>query len=453
MKQLLTFAILFASTYTAFSQSLNYTDLGILFSQNENYGTARFEAMGGAFGALGGDVSATLINPAGGVVSKNNLFSITVGNRNTDQNVNYYGDNFKNQDDFFNLTQAGAILSFDSDFSSDWNRFAVSINYSIKKDFNGAYALSNGDYLKYYEHENDTGTNKTQFLNSINHEFNNSFEGETATYNLGFSAVHQNRLYVGGSLNFHDINFTQTTHLKETNEDNNGNALNSYNLTNTQMQGNGFSLSLGFIYKLNNNFRLGLTYETPTWYEEVIEQYYDRLTMNEISNLNLGSFYDIIDDGPNSFRFKTPGRITASGAFIFGKKGLLSVDYTYKDFKNIKYRESDPTLVEANQSFSNTLRSTHALNIGTEWRFDRMSVRGGYHYEKNPNLPNAFGGNTNKDNLRGFTLGLGYNLGNTKFDLSYRKSESMDFYTLNNPGDIKIDNNTSRVSATITFNL
>ena len=453
MKQLLTLAIFIASTYTAFSQSLNYTDLGILFSQNEHYGSARFEAMAGAFGALGSDVSSITINPAGGVVSKKNSFSVTLGNRNTDNNIGYYGDNFNNQDNYFNITQAGAVLSFDSEYDSDWSRFALSFNYSMKKDFSNSYNLSNGQYLKYYEHENDTKVNKTQFLNSIDHNFSNSFEGETSVYNFGFSAVHQNKLFVGASINFHDINFTQTTHLEEGNEDNNGNILNAYNLTDTSMQGNGFSLSLGFIYKLNNNFRFGLAYETPTWYEEIVEQYYDRLTMNRISNLNLSPYYDVIDDYPNSFRFKSPGRVTASGAYIFGKKGLISADYTYKDYKNIKYRESDPTLLKANQSFSDNLRATHALNIGTEWRFDNMSVRGGYHYEKNPNLVSAYGGNTNKDNLRGFTLGLGYNFGNAVFDLSYRKSETISYYTLNNPGDTTVNNNSSRISGTITFNL
>ena len=453
MKQLLTFTLLFTSTYLTFSQSLNYTDLGILFSQNENYGTARFESMAGAFGALGSDVSSITINPAGGAVSKRNLFSVTAGNRSTDYNINYYNKNFNNQESFFNLTQAGAVISFESSFSKNWSRFALSFNYSVKKDFNGSYNLNNGEYLKYYQHENDTRTNKTEFLNSLEHNFTNSFDGETSVYNFGFSAVHLNKLFVGAAINFHDINFTQTTLLDESNQDTNGNILTSYNLTNTYMQGNGFSLSLGFIYKLHNNFRFGLAYETPAWYEEIIEEYYDKLTMNGINNLDLDPYIDVIDDYPNSFRFKSPGKITASSAFIFGKRGLISIDYSLRNFKNIKYRENDRTLLEANQSFSNTLRNTHALNIGTEWRFDRISLRGGYHYEKNPNLLFAYGGNTNKDNIRGITLGMGYNFGNTKFDLSYRKSETFDYYTLNNPGDTKINNNSSRVSATITFNL
>jgi hypothetical protein len=34
------------------------------FSKTQIYGSSRFEAMGGAFGALGADLSASQINPA-----------------------------------------------------------------------------------------------------------------------------------------------------------------------------------------------------------------------------------------------------------------------------------------------------------------------------------------------------------------------------------------------------
>ena len=40
----------------------------IRYSQNEVQGTARFRALSGAFGALGGDMSAVNINPASSAV-------------------------------------------------------------------------------------------------------------------------------------------------------------------------------------------------------------------------------------------------------------------------------------------------------------------------------------------------------------------------------------------------
>ena len=42
-------------------------------------GTARFESMAGAFGALGGDLSAININPASSSVFNDNEYSISLG--------------------------------------------------------------------------------------------------------------------------------------------------------------------------------------------------------------------------------------------------------------------------------------------------------------------------------------------------------------------------------------
>ena len=41
-------------------------------------GTARFESMGGAFGALGGDISSINTNPASGAVFIDNEFGFTM---------------------------------------------------------------------------------------------------------------------------------------------------------------------------------------------------------------------------------------------------------------------------------------------------------------------------------------------------------------------------------------
>jgi len=450
MKRILALAIGIASTYTAYSQSLNYNDLGVLFSKDDNYGTARFEAMSGAFGALGGDISSFGINPAGSAVAIKSTFGVTLGNRNTEYISNYYRNSTSTEDDFFNITQAGGILSFDSAFSSDWNRFALTFNYRIKKDFSGFHAAEgNSQYLIYNEHVADPKTIKTQFDRSLD-QYNSSYiDGKSSVFSLGFSSVHQNKLYVGASLNFHDLEFYREHLFNEVNDDIDGNILDVENYTESYIQGTGFSIGLGFIYKLNQNIRFGLAYETPTWYQEVLEDYYDELLMKRVENLGIPEDFDVI--GPESYlyKFKSPSRFTASGAYVIGKQGLISVDYTYKDFKNIKY--SGGNFTNTNTNFSNDYRNTHALNIGTEWRFDNLSVRGGYHYEKDPNL--LLGSNTNNDNVQGFSAGLGYNFGNMKIDLSYSKSNNNEYYTIYQNSDLNIENNTSRISGTVTFSL
>ena len=51
----------------------------LLLSGENSQGTARFESMGGAFGALGGDLSSININPAGSSVYNDNEYGITLG--------------------------------------------------------------------------------------------------------------------------------------------------------------------------------------------------------------------------------------------------------------------------------------------------------------------------------------------------------------------------------------
>ena len=62
MKKLLMLCIGLVSSSFILAQDI--TD-AVRYSMDEIQGTARFKAMSGAFGALGGDMSSVNINPAG----------------------------------------------------------------------------------------------------------------------------------------------------------------------------------------------------------------------------------------------------------------------------------------------------------------------------------------------------------------------------------------------------
>ncbi|HBI40141.1 MAG TPA: hypothetical protein DDY16_04255, partial [Tenacibaculum sp.] len=321
-------------------------------------------------------------------------------------------------------------------------------------NFNSFYRVAgNSQFLYNSEHLDDLEINKNQFDRSLEQDFSVEKRGKSSVINFGLSAVHDNKLFAGVSLNFHDLNLNRISHLIEKNDDRNGNILIADNLIDSYIQGNGFSLGLGFIYKFNHNIRFGLAYETPTWFNEIQEDYAEDLIHEEVKDLDFFKTRAVPIEEGTIYRFRTNSRITASGAYIIGKQGLISFDYTYKDYPNIKYRENNSDFIETNQNFSSNYRATHSFNLGTEWRFDRLSIRGGYHYSKNPNLLVAIGGNTNDDNIRGFSTGLGYDFGNMKIDLSYSKFENQEFESIYNPGDIILDNDTSRISGTLTINL
>ena len=62
---------------------------------NELNGTARFVGMGGAMGALGGDISVRGSNPAGIGIFRSNDFSVSFGLNNTATASTFNGSSMK----------------------------------------------------------------------------------------------------------------------------------------------------------------------------------------------------------------------------------------------------------------------------------------------------------------------------------------------------------------------
>jgi hypothetical protein len=149
------------------------------------------------------------------------------------------------------------------------------------------------------------------------------------------------------------------------------------------------------------------------------------------------------------YKLKTPAKTTTSFAYIFENKGLISIDYVYKNYRTMKLSNGFPT---ENQFLRENLRDTHTVNIGSEWRFKAWSIRGGYQYKQSP-YKNAL----NSDNSKGYSLGAGYTFRNTRFDLAYQNKSHTEAYTFYpqyttiNAADLNIDNRV--ITATLTFNL
>ena len=440
MKKFFIAAIFTFTAFTSFSQSLSYQDLAILFSQDDKNGTARFTAMSGAFGALGGDISSMNVNPAGLSVFNNSSFSGTLNSRNTEIKSNYYGANLINQNQFTNLSQAGAVLVFDSAYKSDWSKFAVGINYRITKDFNNSFlAQGNSGVATFTEYPLDTNNPALVYGIADEQRFNNTFAGELSEVNFGFSSVYDQKLHVGLGLNFYDLNFNQQSTLTEFNSDVNGNELDVNLYQDNFTTGTGFSANLGFIYRANQSFRFGLSYQTPTWFSEIIQDVNyafdrDNFIDNTFGNGDVDYFiendeyFESLGFEISNYRLRTPSKLTASTAFIFGKNGLLSLDYTNKNYKGITLSEDN--FSAQNQAFQNDFRNTHNLNIGTEWRLDKFSVRGGYSYEQTPFENNNFnpGSALQLDDVTGYSFGAGYNFGNFKVDFAYSNSNRTGAY-------------------------
>ena len=436
--------------YFSNAQTMGYTDLGELFSKESINGTARFNGMSGAFGALGGDISAIETNPAGAAVFTKSEFSASVNLKTIKTNASFYGINMQSENDKFDLSQAGGVMVFQSNNqNSGWGKFALAFNYQVLNDFENFWmAKGNSGSAPI----SDVYDPNLDYDISEGHYFENLTDGNTKKYTFSLAAEYNSNLMVGFSLNTYDTHYYQNVLTEEYNKDTAGIKFDISQNQELNTYGSGISLNFGLISKATDNLRLGLAYQSPIWYalsEEFLE--FDAAIFE--NNINITNEYPINDtySGTSGYDYnlKTPSKITGSIAYIFDKSGLISLDYIYKDYSNIKLSKGNFT--NENKTFKSDLEGSGELRIGTEWRFGPMSVRGGYHYEKNP-YKYAY----STDDIDGFSVGAGFKFRGGKLDVSYQKDTNTAAYSFYNNASVnaaELDINTSKVTATLVLNL
>ncbi len=426
------------------AQVINYNQVGVLFTGDDNNGTARYNAMGGAFGALGGDISGVDINPAGLAVFKKTQFSTTLGILSTDISTNFYGNPFDTSNSKLELTQLGGVFVLNGSRHVGAKKIAIGFNYSRSKDFESSWSSigSSGfaPITDFYDPD-------LLYPNAEEQTFSNFTDGSNDKMVITFASQPNDKLYVGASIITHNLDYYQSTIAKEFNSDDDGNTFDVSAEQELFTDGNGVSFSVGLIAKPSQEIRLGVTYQSPTWYELSEESivYEDELFFNEQLDPSNGVPTRNIFD----FRLTTPSRVTGSFAYLFGKEGLVSFDYTYKNYKNIELRPGNEFTNE-NQNFNTDLKATSQFKVGGEWRIDNVSLRGGYFYEESP-----YDDAIDTDHITGYSFGVGFKLnGGMKLDLAYQNRTNTDVYNfLNTDGadPVELDINNDKITATLVF--
>lgn len=445
MKRIFLLTAMLSIAYITNAQTLSYNDIGVLFAKEKIDGTARFNAMSGAFGALGGDLSAIEINPAGAAVFLKSEFAFSLGINNTESNTTFYGTSLLNENDNTNINQAGGVFVFKTNYDrSGWNNFAFAVNYTLLNDFSDAWlARGNSGYAPltdFYDPD-------VNYPNSEGHEMENYLDGQNRKYSFTIASQYEDNLYVGFSLNTYDIEHLQRVLVNEYNADDAGNTFDVSLLQELYTFGDGVSFNFGLISKPSENVRLGVAYQSPIWYslsEDFIDDGIEVIENNDLvvdENRQVSAF---------DYKLRTPSKITGSFAYIFERQGLISIDYTFKNYKNIELKNGD--FIYENQQFNSELETVGELRIGTEWRFDNLSIRGGYHFEKNP-----YKYGLDSESIEGFSLGAGFKFRGGKFDLAYQKSDYSAPYNFYPTYDVIENTNlnidTSKVTATLVLNI
>ncbi len=452
------------SSWVINAQIMSQTDVTLLLSMEENNGTARYNAMSGAFGALGGDLSAGDVNPAGLSIFKNSQTTVTFGLRNTDIGASFEGNSNTFDDSYFNLTQAGGVLVFDGNNSSNWTKFALGVNYTLAKDFENLYSVEGNSGISDIEiiEFPDLGINFLDdpylnfdgditndiFYDNVDYQFfRNITNGQNEKITFTLAAEYNEKLHLGLSIVTHSIDSYQQTLFEHGSNDGNGNTFDASYLQELRTFGEGVGASFGILLKPTKITRFGFTYQTPTWYN-ITDEFIDDLEISVSNDPEL--FIARNDLSAADYKFTTPSRFTGSFAYLFGREGLISFDYTYKDYQNIKLRPTNEFSAE-NQELSEILKGTSQFKVGAEWRLDNISLRGGYFYEESP-----FEDALDSDNIEGFSAGIGFKFGNTKFDLAYQHTENTGVYNFANANNFpgaELDFNNDRFTATLVIGL
>jgi len=507
MKKLNLLVISALATFTIQAQDISDA---LRYSQDEIQGSARFRALSGAFGALGGDMSAVNINPAGSAVFSQSHASFTLSNVATSNDTQYFNGFNNTSDSNFDVNQGGASFVFASRSDSPWKKFTVGIAYDRTNNYDdnwNAIGLNTNDdgnfsnsiasyfydyangknirlqdislngrnvedayesigrqfgfghqqaFLGYqaYILESDTDDNdNTSYFSNVNsgnfsHDYLYASTGYNGKIAFNMAAQYEDNLYLGINLNSHFINYNRTTSLLEDNS--NGGLITEIDFDNTlSTTGNGFSFQLGGILKLSPEFRVGLTFDSPTWYtiEEETTQY---INSNEAAD-DINYINNILNVYPQ-YKLQTPSKITGSLAYIFGTQGLLSFDYSRKDYSKTKFKPtSDAFFADQNNVMSNLLTAASTYRLGGEYKVKQFSFRGGYRFEESPYKDGVTVGD-----LNGYSLGIGYNFGNTKLDVTFdqfNRTNETPLYNVGLTDAAIIDKTNSNVTLSLSFNI
>lgn len=442
-------------------------------------GTARSWALGSAMGAVGADPGSASLNPAGFGLYNTSEFSITPGLEVNTVRSTHYGTTADGSNTRAYINNFAAVLcypgkagssirntvfgvSYDRENSYHLDRVAVgdAVNSTLLQNFvNVANGTPPGDLYDTYSFGsglawdtyamNPLDTLSNTYLPAIpfgdevlqTHTITST--GRQQTTSVFFSANWMDRLYMGASLGIIGTRFgRQTVHTESTDTLD----LRTYNYTEElSTNGNGIDLKVGLIGRVTERLRLGASYHSPRWMQ-LDDAYYTRMTTAFRTPDDQGNNAYAADspDGFFSYGLKTAWSVLGSAAYIAGKNGLVSIDYSYTDQRSMKLKR-DNTIPDSydfafeNEVIGTTFRATNSVRVGTEWRAGNLYFRGGWGWWQDPYVD---GEPRQGSGYKRYTAGMGYRDEHLSLDLTLAYGTGTTNYFQYDPALVRATNET-----------
>jgi len=432
-------------------------------------GTARSTAMGGAFGAIGADMSTLSTNPAGIALYNRSEISITPNFNRGETESAFLGNSITDSKYDFGLQNVGGVFTFGSGSErADWKKFQFGIGINRLKNFNNQFYVAGNNTQQYgtimepywnYATNNGSVNIQPDQLSSVAafdaylaYDVNLLYDvnPQTDQYEWGYDAIYggvqqtkrvetsgavdevyisfggnyRDRLYLGGTLGLQSIEYKESNIYTENDVADTipfFNSLTKYD--NLKTTGSGVNLKLGAIYRATSWLRLGLALHTPTFFNSMKDEWDARMESSLTFDENPESFSSQKQVGEFEYQLRTPMRLITNVGVTIGQYGLITADYELVDYSAANLDSDTDNFMDANEYMDANFQQQHNIRLGTEWRYDNFYFRGGYAYYGTPyEGGNEFGETTFT------TFGLGYRTNNFYLDFAYTLSKMKDTY-------------------------
>ena len=448
------------------------------FSWTTTGGTARHQAIGGAMGSLGGDLSATYVNPAGLAFYRTGDIVFTPTYKFGEQKSTYLGTTAVEDSKRFVWGTTGLVLGSGSNPSRDIRNVAFSIAINRSADFNSdiEYRGQNNQSSysqKFMEEIRDDGTKdpnrvasefpygtslafNTFWIDTIAGGSSNNYQFQSRSANLVSTGLLQNqtirnrggidevalglavsvkdKLMVGGTLGIPILHYSREAEFLEADATNNQANKFNYGLFTEELStiGVGVNLKAGLIYKPAEYWRLGLALHSPTVYS-LTDKYSTSVTTDTEGYMGVQSQTSEYVAGESEFKYlmTTPYRVIGSVSYVLREiqdvtkqRGFITADVEYVNYKAASFAPEDEVNTDQstkdyfqalNQAIDRAYKGSFNFRVGGELKFTTLMVRLGAAYYGNP-YKDINGEKGHKLNLSG---GLGYRNKGMFVDLTY----------------------------------
>lgn len=377
---------------------------GLRFSQTDIRGTARYMAMGGAFTALGGDLSAISLNPGGIGIYRTQEVGFSVNLNAQDSKATSQGFSNSEKGTKFQLNNIGGVATWrlpseacpNLNFGFTFNRGATfnrkyigrvpQLSNSMSNYIAGVSNAGNVLESEVDGSGSDMWNNGVPWLSILGNEslliypiydsddqivphwvgqwnsrtsgsgtFAANESGCVNEYNLVIGGNIYDVLYWGMDFDITSFNFTQDTWWQEDLTDA---AIPGETIGGTDSEilpgpsnwslhnyynasANGFNYKFGIILKPIQELRVGLAFHTPTWYS--VNEVFSADVTSKYGNETAPTVKYTNDgyNGSNSYNFRTPWRFNFGLAGVIANRLILSADYELMPCSQIHFSTYD----------------------------------------------------------------------------------------------------------------